>query len=172
METQQDATMTMPKVEPQKEHEWLQILVGEWTVESETAPEPDSPPVAPWTETVRSLHGIWIVAEGQGELPCGGGPATTVMTLGYDPQKNRYVGTWIGSMMTHLWVYDGELDATGKILSLYSEGPDMMGGGGKMVKYKDVIELKSDDHRLLSGHVLGEDGQWNQFMTTHYRRKK
>src|SRR5688572_23139930 len=116
METQQDATMTMPKVEPQKEHEWLQILVGEWTAESETAPEPDSPPVAPWTETVRSLHGIWIVAEGQGEMPGGGGPATTVMTLGYDPQKNRYVGTWIGSMMTHLWVYDGELDATGKIL--------------------------------------------------------
>lgn len=162
METQ-DETMTMPKVEPQKEHEWLQILVGEWTVEDDKAP-------GQWTETVRSLHGIWIVAEGQGEMP--GGPATTVMTLGYDPQKNRYVGTWIGSMMTHLWVYDGELDATGKILSLYSEGPDMMGGGGKMVKYKDVIELKSDDHRLLSGHVLGEDGQWNQFCTTHYRRKK
>ena len=120
---------------------------------------------------MRSLHGIWFIAEGRGETP-GGSAATTVMTLGYDPQKKRFVGTWIGSMMTHLWVYDGELDATGKILSLYSEGPDMMGGGGKMVKYKDVIELKSDDHRLLSGHVLGEDGQWNQFMTTHYRRKK
>ena len=34
-----------------------------------------------------------------------------IMTLGYDPQKKRFVGTLIGSMMTHLWVYDGALDA-------------------------------------------------------------
>jgi hypothetical protein len=33
----------------------------------------------------------------------GGGAATMFLTLGYDPQRERYVGTWIGSMMTHLW---------------------------------------------------------------------
>jgi hypothetical protein len=103
----------------------------------------------------------------------GGGPATTVMTLGYDPQKKRYVGTWIGSMMTHLWVYDGELDAAGNALTLNSEGPSMAPGSeGKMVKYRDVIEFKSDDHRVLTSHALGEDGEWSQFMTAHYRRKK
>ena len=41
----------------------------------------------------------------------GGGTATTMMTLGDDPQKKRFVGTWVGSMMTYLSVYDGELDA-------------------------------------------------------------
>lgn len=169
METQQDATMTMPKVELQKEHEWLQILVGEWTMDDDPS-STDQPP-GQWTETVRSLHGIWFVAEGQGDMP-GGGTATTVMTLGYDPQKKRFVGTWVGSMMTHLWVYDGELDATGKILTLHSEGPDMSSAEGKMAKYRDVIELKSDDHRVLTSHALGEDGQWTQFMTAHYRRKK
>lgn len=168
METQQQE-MTMPKVEPQKEHEWLQALVGEWTMECGPMPE-GAPPATPWTETVRSLHGIWILAEGQGETP-GGTAATTVMTLGYDPQKKRFVGTWIGSMMTHLWVYDGALDATGKILTLESEGPDMA-GEGKMAKYRDVIELKSHDHRVLTSHMLGEDGEWREFMTAHYRRTK
>jgi len=33
------------------------------------------------------------------EMP-DGGTGKTVMTLGYDPQNNRYVGTFIGSMMT------------------------------------------------------------------------
>jgi hypothetical protein len=101
----------------------------------------------------------------------GGGPATTLMTLGYDPQKQRYVGTWIGSMMTYLWVYDGEMDAAGKVLTLNAKGPSMA-GDGTTGQYRDVIEMRSGDHRVLTSHVLAEDGTWQQFMTAHYRRKK
>ena len=101
----------------------------------------------------------------------GGGSATMMMTLGYDPQKKRYVGTWIGSMMTHLWVYDGSLDAAEKVLALDAEGPSMA-GDGTMAQYRDVIELKSDDHRVLKSHIRGDDGTWQPFMTAHYRRRK
>jgi hypothetical protein len=94
-----------------------------------------------------------------------------MMTPGYDPQRKRYVGTWIGSMMTHLWVHEGELNASEKVLTLNAEGPSMA-GGGKMAKYKDVIELKSDDHRLLTSHLLRDGGTWQQLMTAHYRRNK
>ena len=80
------------KVEPQKEHQWLQQLVGAWTSEAEATMEPGKPPQKfTGTETVRSVGGVWVVAEGDGEMP-GGGVGTTVMTLGYDPQKKRYVG--------------------------------------------------------------------------------
>jgi Protein of unknown function (DUF1579) len=41
-----------------------------------------------------------------------------------------------------------------------------------MAKYKDVIEFKSDDHRVLTSHMLADDGTWQPFMTAHYRRKK
>lgn len=78
------------KVEPQKEHEWLHKLVGEWTCEAECTMEPGKPPEkSSGTESVRALGGLWILAEGQGEMP-GGGHATMMLTLGYDPQKNRY----------------------------------------------------------------------------------
>jgi hypothetical protein len=161
----------MMKVELQKEHHWLQKLVGEWTYEAEMSMGPGKPPVkSTGTESVRSLGGVWILAEGQGEMP-GGGPATTVMSLGYDPQKKRVVGTWIGSMMTHLWLYDGALDAAEKVLTLDSEGPDFV-NEGKMGKYRDLIELKSDDHRVQTSQALGADGKWFEFMTAHYRRKK
>ena len=157
--------------EPQKEHQWLQKLVGEWTYESDAMCEPGQPPSkCQGTEHVRSLGGLWILGEGQGEMP-GGGAATTVLTLGYDPQKQRYVGTWIGSMMTHLWIYDGALDAAGRVLTLNAEGPDMA-TEGKMARYKDVIELKSDDHRVLTAHMLGDDGEWHDIMVAHYRRMK
>ena len=160
----------MKSPEPQKEHQWLEKLVGEWTLDSEQA-EPDKPP-GEWTESVRSLGGLWILAEGKGEMP-EGGPASSMMTIGYDPQKGRFVGTWIGSMMTWLWVYDGSLDEAGRVLTLESEGPSMNpDAGGKLMKYKDVIEFKSDDHRVMTSHMLRDDGEWQQFMTANYRRKK
>jgi hypothetical protein len=159
------------KTEPQKEHQWLQKLVGEWTCEAEATMEPGKPAEkCKGTESVRSLGGLWVLAEGHGEMP-GGEPATTLMTLGYDSQKKRFVGTFIASMMTHLWLYEGDLDAAERVLTLETEGPSMA-GDGKMAKYRDVIELKSDDHRVLTSHALGEDGKWHVFMTANYRRKR
>lgn len=162
---------SMMKAEPEKEHRWLQQLVGEWTFEAESATAPGEPPTkTTGTESVRSLGGFWTVAESEGEMP-GGGSSTAIMTLGYDPQKKRYVGTWVGGMMTHLWLYEGSLDASERVLSLECEGPSMS-GDGTMAKYQDVIEIKSDDHRVLTSHVLGQDRQWQAFMTAHYRRRK
>jgi len=159
------------KAEPQKEHQWLQKLVGDWTSEAECAMGPGQPPTKTYgTERLRMLGGLWMLGEGQGEMP-GGGTATMIMTLGYDPQKKKYLGTWIGSMMTHMWHYDGEMDASGRVLTLSAEGPSMA-GDGTMAKYQDIIEIKSDDHRTLSSRVLGPDGNWKHFMTAHYRRKK
>ena len=159
------------KAEPQKEHQWLQQLVGEWTSEADCSMGPGQPSTKSYgTERVRMVGGVWMVGEGQGEMP-GGGTADMIMTLGYDPQKKKYLGTWIGSMMTHMWHYDGEMDATGRILTLSAEGPSMA-GDGTMAQYQDIIEIKSKDHRTLSSRVLGPDGTWNHFMTAHYRRKK
>lgn len=156
-------------VEPQKEHEWLQKLVGEWTFETEACMAPDQPPVKfAGTETVRSLGGVWVLCEGRGEMP-GGGTATTLMTLGFDPVKKRFIGTFIGSMMTNLWVYEGALD--GNVLTLDTLGPSFT-DTGKLIRYQDMIEIKSEHHRLLSSQTLGEDGKWHGFMTASYERAK
>ena len=159
------------KSEPQKEHQWLQKLTGEWTYEHDCSMGPGKPREKfKGSLSARSLGGIWVMCEGRGEMP-GGGAATMVITLGYDPQRKRYVGTFIASMMTHLWLYDGALDSAEKVLTLDTEGPDFS-VDGKMAKYQDVIEFKSDDHWVLTSRVLGHDGEWHEFMTAHHRRKK
>jgi hypothetical protein len=168
-ETQQDP-MNM-KVEPQKEHAWLQKFVGEWTFEGDCSMGPDKPRATfSGTESVRSIGDIWIVGDGSGEMP-GGGDSTTLLTLGFNPETKRFVGTWIGSMMTQLWVYDGWLDEGERILTLESEGPDMA-VPGKTAMYRDVVEFESDDHRVLRSQALGDDGEWHAFMEAHYRRKQ
>ncbi len=158
----------------QDEHRWLLQLVGDWTFESACSGEPgQESKTYHGGETVRALGELWIVAEGSGEMP-GGGEARMNMTLGYDPAKGRFVGTWVGSMMTHLWVYEGELDDAKRVLSLHAEGPAMNEKGeptGKSAKYKDVIEIVNENERKLSGWIFGEDGQWHQMMEACYRRK-
>lgn len=158
--------------QPNAEHEWLQRLIGDWTYDGECATGPDKPveTFEGGVQTYRPIGGLWVIGEGRGKTP-GGTDAVTMITLGFDAHSKRFVGTWIGSMMTKLWVYDGWLDADRKVLTLESEGPSMK-GNGLVTNYRDVIEIKSDDHHTLTGHVLGEDRQWSQFMTTNYRRKR
>ncbi|MEX2535071.1 MAG: DUF1579 domain-containing protein [Trueperaceae bacterium] len=118
--------------------------------------------------TVRALGDIWFLAEGTHQA-ADGKPHRSLMTLGFDSNKKRFVGTWFGSMMTHLWVYDGHLSEDGTTLNLDCEGPSM-NGDGRMLPYRDVIEVRSDDHRILRGMVKEDDGSWREFMVTHYRR--
>jgi hypothetical protein len=153
----------------QKEQQWLDKLVGEWTFEADCVMEPGQPPTkSKGTEVVRSLGGLWIVAEGESEMP-DGSTGKSIITLGFDPQTNRYIGTFVCSMMSYLWRYDGSLDSGEKVLTLDTEGPTCK--QESLSKYQDIIEFVSDDHRILRSQILGEDGNWNQFMTSHYWRK-
>jgi hypothetical protein len=162
----------MKNVEPQKEHLWLKRLVGNWTSEMAMPAGPDKPPETfRGTEAGRTLGDVWVLLEGKGPM-VDGSSATTLFQLGYDTTRKTFVGTFIGSMMTHLWVYDsGELDESGKVLTLNAEGPDFS-TEGKTAKYKDKIEFVDDDYRVLTSHTPGPDGQWVQFMKAEYRRVK
>lgn len=161
----------MMKVEPSAEHQWLTQLVGEWTSEMEGSMGPDQPLIKhKGRERVRALGEVWLLLEGESEMP-GGGTGLTQMTLGYDHLKKRFVGSFIGSMMTNMWLYDGQFNAERTILTLETEGPSFT-EPTKMAKYRDYIEIIGPDHRTLSSDCLGDDGKWTKFMTAHYRRVK
>lgn len=156
--------------EPLKQNKWLEQLVGEWTYESECSMGPDQPPMkSTGTDSARMLGGMWVLCDGTGVMP-DGQTGYTQMTIGYDPAKGKFVGTFIGSMMANLWVYEGELDAAEKTLTLSATGPNMM-EPGKTANYRDVIEIVSPDHRTLSSYAQKDDGEWSHFMTAHYRKK-
>jgi len=161
-----------PKMpEPQKEHAWLHQLVGEWETEAEITGAPGQPPEkCRGKERVRKIGGFWIVADVEGKMPGTDKTMNAMLTLGYDPQQKKYIGTWIDSMLSHMWRYTGTLDADKKVLTLDTEGPSFA-TPGKMAKYRDVFEIKNKDYKTLTSSVLGDDGKWTSFITVHYRRK-
>jgi Protein of unknown function (DUF1579) len=159
----------MQTPEPSPEHHWLLQLVGDWDFSCECSMGPDQPPLtSTGKQSTTSMGSIWILGEMQSFSP-EGQPDRSLMTLGYDPAKKRFVGTFVTSCMTHMWPYDGQLDATGKVLTLDSEGPGFA-GDGSMARYQDVFEIIDRDHYLLKSSVLNPDGSWKQFMSGKYTR--
>lgn len=154
---------------PQKEHEWLRRFVGEWDAELEMFGAPDQPPMkTKGSEHARMIGGFWVVSEGRNDAF----PYECRLTLGYDVRRQRYVGTWIDSMSGFLWRYEGAVDATGRVLTLNTEGPFPPLPDGAMTAFREVTEFLSEDHRVFTSSRRGADGQWTPCVRINFRRKQ
>ncbi|HOF42172.1 MAG TPA: DUF1579 domain-containing protein [Candidatus Hydrogenedentes bacterium] len=160
----------MPK--PTAEHEWLKQLVGEWETEATITMGPGAEPIThTGTETVEAIGGFWVMGRNEGICTLDGSPFTGIMTLGYDPAKEKYVGTWVDSMNSHLWTYEGTVDAAGKTLTLETEGMSPA-NPEETCKFRDVMELKGRDERVFTSSFEGPDGEWMKMVAIKSRRVK
>lgn len=157
----------MPK--PQKEHAWLDQMAGDWQWQSKITMGPDIPTMeGSGTETVSSLGGFWTISECEGR--CADMDMHARLTLGFDTDKNKYVGTWVCSGCNHLWTYEGQVSEDGKSLVLFTEGPCPL-TPGELTKFKEVMTIKSPTEREFTSSRQNEDGTWTQFMSIKYQRK-
>ena len=151
---------------PLEQHRWLEQLVGDWRVAQECS-MPDGPKQTVSEMTCRMIGGLWLVSENKGKTP-EGGDWTCIMTLGFDPKQEAYVGTFVGSMMTQLWQYKGQVDESGKRLPLSARGPSM--DGTREANYRDSVEIISADQWRFSSEIEQENGEWMQLLNgTHTR---
>jgi Protein of unknown function (DUF1579) len=155
---------------PSKEHALLKQLAGEWVTESEGTMGPGQPAMkATGTITGKMLGGFWVISEYETHVQ--GSVIHAIQTIGYDTEKKKYVGTWVDSMLGHIWNYEGEVDASGKVLTLEAEGPNFAVPGKKTL-FRDAYEFKSNDLIVATSSMLGDDGKWVTFMTGQVKRKK
>ncbi|MEM8913014.1 MAG: DUF1579 domain-containing protein [Planctomycetota bacterium] len=143
-------------------HAWLERFAGKWTTSSESNMGPDQPPME-CTGTMESkmLGSLWVTNRMDGKMDQGSFQA--IQTIGFDPEKKRFVGTWTDTMMPYLWVYEGTLDSTGNRLTLETEGPDYTGGAGTKF-YRDSYEFLSDDRIISKSEIKDDGGNWNVMM--------
>jgi hypothetical protein len=158
---------------PQKGHKWLQQFVGEWEVAGEMHIDPMDPAsekmTSTGTESTRAVGNLWIVAEANCSMM--GIPMNSVLTLGYDPEQQKFVGTWIDSFTSYLWNYEGTLDEENNKLTLETTGPSPT-GESQHVKYRETTEFKDQDHRVFTSAFQDPDGNWITFLTMNFTRKK
>ena len=155
---------------PAKEHEWLQRLAGDWETELEVMTAPGQPPLkVKATETIRRIGQLWVLSEADTKPPAM--PFARALAVGYDTAKKKYVGTWVDSNSTHIGRYEGTTDAAGNTLTLEGEIPHPY-DAVRMVKVREVIELKGPDEKVVTTSLQGDDGNWFPLVTAKAQRKK
>lgn len=155
---------------PEAAQVWLQQFAGEWKSKTKSEPIGDHPATEKAGKmSSKMLGGFWII--NRMAAVAGGFKFQAIQTIGYDPAKKKYVGTWIDSMMNYMWHYEGAVDSSGRKLELIAEGPNMIGGKG-LATYRDSYEFKSADHIIARSEVKDENGEWKTFMTGNLSRIK
>ncbi len=160
----------IPAAVVEKEHAWLKKFVGEWECNSKAPATPGSPAMeCSGVMTSSMLGDLWLVNKVENKMQ--GVSVHAIQTIGFDAKKKKFVGTWVDSMMNHLWHYEGTLDAEGKTLTLEADGPDFA-DPSKTAKFRDSYEFKSPDHIIGTSSMQNQDGKWEVFMTGEFRRSK
>jgi hypothetical protein len=157
-----------PGPQPHDPTDFLRQLEGDWLVVTEATLGPGQEPIRSESRKAARMVGRWLVAESEG-IAANGRPFTSILTLGYDPHEERFVGTWIDSMQAHMWSYHGTLDEPGTVLTLATEGP-ILGDPTRIAQYRELIEVVDADHALIRSMILGPDGEWFEFARAEHRR--
>jgi len=158
----------MPK--PGKEHEALKVFEGDWTFQGRFFMDPAQPPMEMnGTETSKMILGGWYL-NSEVKSTFAGAPFEGRWTMTYTLFKKKYQATWIDSMMPHVFVSEGDVDATGKIYTFHGEGFDP--ATGKSIQEKWVMEVKDADNHVMSFYAPGADGKERKTGEITYKKKK
>ena len=162
------AQQEMPK--PGKEHEALKVFEGEWTFQGKFFMDPAQPPTEMnGTETSKIILGGWYL-NSEVKSTFAGAPFDGRWTMTYSVMKKKYQASWIDSMVGHVFISEGDVDAAGKIYTFHGEGFDP--ATGKPIKEKWVMEVKDADNHQMTFFSIGADGKEKKTGEIVYKKKK
>jgi len=159
-----------PMPQATAEHLGLEAEVGTWDAVSKMWFAPGAEPMGGTAvETNKMLGKMWLVSEYKGEMM--GAPFVGHGQFGYDPQKKKYIGTWIDTFGPYLSVMEGTVDEKTKTLTMLSKGFDPM--TGKECISKMVSTMIDHDHKKFEifKPVEGKKDQWWKQMEINYTRR-
>jgi len=147
------------------EHQVLAKDVGTWDAEIEIrfpgAPVQRTTGVS---ENRIACGGRWLIAE----FRTASGDFEGHGVFGYDPQKQRYVGTWVDTMRAFLAPMEGTWDAAARTMTFTAEAVFPHGP----MRWRETTESVDDDTRIFRTFMPGPDGAEIETLTTTYRRRR
>jgi hypothetical protein len=152
---------------PTEQHRKLRAEVGTWDVTIKSWADPNGDPIeSKGTETDRLMPGgLWLIQDFRGEF--GGASFRGHGTMGYDPFKKKYVGTWVDSMSSSLMTIEGDFEADGKTLVMEGNATNPADGGAIPVRLTTVAT--GDDTRVFTMNMKMGD-EYVKMMEMTYKK--
>jgi len=127
-------------VQATKQHEKIKMGAGSWagTLTTHSMGEPMT---MPCSEVVTSIGDLWTTSRFEADFM--GMPFVGSSVLGYDPEKKKYVGTWIDSMHPRLTVMEGTYDEAKKAIVMEYDMLDDLTGTMKKMRSETVFNAQS-----------------------------
>jgi hypothetical protein len=152
---------------PGEPHKLLANRVGSWKTKSRHWMEPDQPPMEFTGSCERKmiLGGRFLQEEFSGEMM--GAPFSGIGVMGYDNHRKKYVSSWVDTMGTGIYFFEGSASTDGKTLMLETRFDDPVKGSAK---WQLVTKIVDEDTEVLEMRMVYDSGAEEKCETT-YRRK-
>ena len=149
-------------------HKLLESMAGSWDTKTKSYLEPGKPPIESTgtCEQKMILNGRFLHQEFSGDMM--GAPFIGIGVTGYDNHKKKYVSTWMDSMSTGIYYFEGAADPDGKIMTQECLGDDPV--RGPMV-WRSVTKIVDDNTHLFEMYGTDRSGNEGLMMEITYTRR-
>lgn len=153
---------------PGAPHKQLEGAVGSWTTQSKSWMDPSQPPMesSGSCEQKMVLGGRFLQQECTGSLM--GNPYTGIGVTGYDNHTKKYVSTWMDSMGTGLYFFEGTGSPDGKTVNMTGSYDDPIEGP---MKYRTVTKFMDNNTHVFEMYGTGKSGKEAKLFEITYTRK-
>ncbi len=150
------------------QHKLLANMEGSWNTSSKSWLEPGKPPVESTgaCEQKMILGGRFLQMMYSGDMM--GQPFNGIGVTGYDNQKQKYVSTWMDSMSTSIFLFEGTGDTEGQVITQECQGEDPVRGP---MTWRSVTKVVDHDTHLFEMYGTVQGGKEEKMMEITYTRK-
>jgi Protein of unknown function (DUF1579) len=154
---------------PGAAHEMLARMEGSWTTRTQSWMEPGKPPMeSSGTSGYKMLFdGRYLHQEFHGDMM--GTPFSGIGIWGYDNQKKKFVSTWIDSMSTGIFYFEGSGDMENHTITQTCRFEDPVRGP---MKLRSVTRIVDDKTHVFEMYGTDKSDMEQKMMEITYTRKE
>jgi hypothetical protein len=176
METTQETKMDLAEMmevykkvgTPGAPHRLLAKWAGSWTTKTRAFMGPGEPPMESTgtCEQKMLFDGRYLQQEYAGEMM--DSPFTGINLIGYDNHTGNYVSTWIDSMSTGIYCFEGSASADGKSITQECSYDDPVKGP---VVWRSVTNIVDDETLVYEMYITSREGKEEKAMEMTLTKK-
>jgi hypothetical protein len=154
---------------PGASHQLLAAMAGSWETKMKSWMGPDAPPMESkgTSEQKMILGGRYLQQEFAGDMM--GNPFSGIGIMGYDNHTKKYVSTWIDTMSTGIFFFEGTAAREGKTITQESQYDDPVRGP---MAYRAETRMVDDNTMVFEMYGTEKGGKEAKMMEITYTRKR